>query len=392
MNLMTKTLKDLLTLSTLTLIITFLVWLPHILALPNFWGLDFSNGFATIYRNFDGLEYIVIAKSFYNPVVIASLPLSLPANYFASHFPGYAIAITGFAPILGYLKSMLFVSLLSTILSVWVFYLLIRDFKLSAHPLFLSVLFLVLPARGLIVHSVGSSEPIFMLFILLTIYFFMKFEQTKQMLAIYLAGVFGLATQITRPPGILLFIALALYVHWRFYLQSKALSFQKAWFDHLKYFPLILMPVGLLSIFYLYGQTLGDFWAYFHSGDNIHLTFPPFQVFNKHQLWVGEAWLEDLIYIFALGFLGGVLLLKQKLYPLAFVVLTYLVASTFIAHRDISRYILPITPFLLISYDKVLTSKEFKIILPIILLAIYLYSQNFILQNVAPVPNLQPFN
>lgn len=389
---MTKTLKDLLTLSTLTLIITFLVWLPHILALPNFWGLDFSNGFATIYRNFDGLEYIVIAKSFYNPVVIASLPLSLPANYFASHFPGYAIAIAGFAPILGYLKSMLFVSLLSTILSVWVFYLLIRDFKLSAHPLFLSVLFLVLPARGLIVHSVGSSEPIFMLFILLTIYFFMKFEQTKQMLAIYLAGAFGLATQITRPPGILLFIALALYVHWRFYLQSKVLSFQKAWFDHLKYFPLILIPLGLLGIFYLYGQTLGDFWAYFHSGDNIHLTFPPFQVFNKHQFWVGEAWLEDLIYIFALGFLGGVLLLKQKLYPLAFIVLTYLVASTFIAHRDISRYILPIAPFLLIAFEKVLTSKEFKIILPIILLAIYLYSQNFILQNVAPVPNLQPFN
>ncbi|MCL4365989.1 hypothetical protein M1437_02065 [Patescibacteria group bacterium] len=384
--------KDLSILAGITVAITFIVWLPHLLSLPQFWGLNFGNGFNAIYRNFDGLEYIVIAKSFYNPQLIASLPQSLPASYFASHFPGYAVLISLFAPFLGYLKSMVFISLLSTILASIAFYFLVKDFKLSGHPLFLSLIFLILPARWLIVHSVGSSEPTFILFIICAVYFFMKFEQSNRFLNLALAGVFGLLSQITRPPGILLFIALVLYIHYKLFIQSKIIGFQKAFLNHLRYFPLILIPIGLLGIFYLYSQTYGDFWAYFHSGDNIHLTFPPFQVFNKHQFWVGDIWLEDVIYIFILGFLGGIMLLKQKLYPLAFFVLTYLTAATLVAHRDISRYLLPISPFILIAFEKVLTSREFKIILPIILLAIYLYAQNFILANTAPIPNLSLFN
>lgn len=389
---MNKTSKDLLLIAVLVIVSTFLVWLPHLLSLPNFWGLNFSNGFSTIYRNFDGLEYVIIAKTYYDPNLIAQLPQSLPANYFASHFPGYSILITLFAPLLGFLKSMLFVSVISTILSVWAFYFLVRNFKLTQHPLLLSVIFLILPARWLIVHSVGSSEPLFIFLIIAAIYFVMKFEQAGKLLHIILAGVFGLFAQITRPPGILIFISLMLYIHWKFYLQTKVVNFKKAWLDHLKYFPLILIPLGLLGIFYLYSINYGDFWAYFKSGDNIHLTFPPFQVFNKSQFWVGDIWLEDIVYIFILGFLGGVILWRKKLYPLSFFVLTYMIASTLIAHRDISRYLLPITPFILIAFEKILTSKEFKIILPIISLAIYLYVQNFILQNTAPIPNLEIFN
>ncbi len=368
------------------------MWLPHFFAYPSLWGLNFQSGFHTIYRNFDGLEYVMIAKTFYNPDSIASLQQSLPANYFASHFPGYAVLIAIFAPILGYLKSMLFVSLLSTILAAVVFYFLVKDFKLTNHPLFLSLLFLILPARWIIVHSVGSSEPTFILFIIAAIYFFMKFESSRKFPNIILAGIFGLLAQITRPPGILLFIALSLYIFYKFYLQSNLAGFQKALVNHLRYFPLVLIPLGLLGVFYLYSQTYGDFWAYFKSGDNIHLTFPPFQVFNKFQYWVGDIWLEDIVYIFLLGFLGGVMLVKQKLFPLAFFVLTYLTASTLIAHRDISRYLLPVSPFILIAFEKILTSREFKIILPIILLAIYFYAQNFILANTAPIPNLDLFN
>src|SRR3989344_59429 len=389
---MAKSVKDCILLACFTLVITVAVWLPHILTLPNLWGLNFQTGFSTIYRNFDGLEYVIIAKTFYDPLSISALPQFLPANYFASHFPGYALLIAVFSPILGYLKSMLFVSVLSTILASLVFYFLVKDFKLSNHPLFLSFLFLIFPARWLVVHSVGSSEPTFILFIIAAIYFFMKFEQSKKVPNIILAGLFGLLAQITRPPGILLFIAFASYIFYKFYLQIKLVVFQKALADHLKYFPLILIPLGLMGIFYLYNQTYGDFWAYFKSGDNIHLTFPPFQVFNINQFWVGDIWLEDIIYIFILGFLGGIMLLKQKLLPLAFFVLTYLVASTLIAHRDISRYLLPIGPFILIAFEKVLTSREFKIILLIILLALYLYAQNFLLANTAPIPNLSAFN
>lgn len=384
--------KDILFIIGVNLLFAFFIWLPFYLRIPNFLGLDFSQGLAAIYRNFDGLEYVVIAKSWYYPNIISNLPQSLPANYYAAHFPGYALLMTPFAPFIGFLKSMLFISLLFTILSSIAFYFLIKDFKLTNHPLFLSIIFLILPARWLIVHSVGSAEPIFIFFTISALYFFMKYEDVKKYQFIIFAGLFGMFAQLTRPPGILLFITLLAYIFWKTIKNSEQNLFTKIYQAKISYFPLMLIPAALLLVFYYYSIAYQDFFAYFHSGDNIHLTFPPYQVFNINQFWVGNIWLEDIIYIFALGFLGGLMLFKQKLYPLAFFVLTYLAASTLVAHRDISRYILPVFPFVLIAFEKVLTSKEFKIVLAIVALAIYLYSQNFLIQNTAPIPNPQIFN
>lgn len=399
---MSKTQKDIIIISFSTLLITFLVWLPHILGIINFYGLNFSDGFNTIYRNFDGIEYIIIAKSLYDPQIIASLPQSLATNYYAAHFPLYSLLILLFSPLLGFLKSMLFVTLFSTIGSTIAFYFLVKNFKLSAQPLFLSLLFLILPARWLIVHSVGSSEPTFILFVILSIYFFMKFEQIsfthlklkdplpKKTSYIYLSGFFGLLALLTRPPGVLLGISFALFILWKTW--QEKISINSITNQIKSYYPLLLIPFGLILIFTWYHFTYNDFFAYFHSGDNIHLTFPPFQVFNISQPWVGDIWLEDIIYIYIFGFLGSITLLKQKLYPIGFFVLTFFLASIFVAHRDISRYTLPAFPFILIAFEKFLTSKEFKIVLAILALGIYLYSQNYIIQNTAPIPNLNLFN
>jgi hypothetical protein len=367
-----KTIKDLSILALTCLSLALLIWLPHQLRLPLF-NLDFSNGFATIYRNYDGLEYVTIAKSFYSGIPI----------YYASHFPFYPFLMSLVAPIFGFLKPMLFISLLFTIFSSWMFYKLVKDFKLSNHPLWLSVLFLLLPARWVIVHSVGSPEPIFIFFVLASIYSFLKFEHSSLQKWIWYSAIFGLLAQLTRPPGVLLFASFVLYILW---------SVRKTPLKALKYYPLSLIPLGLLGIFYLYGVNYGDFFAYFHSGDNIHLTLPPYQIFNINQYWVGDIWLEDVIYIFLIGFAGGLMLLKQRLYPLAFFVLTYLFASVLIAHRDISRYTLPVMPFILIAFEKALTSREFKIVMVILSLGIYLYAQNFIIKNTAPIPDLSVFN
>ncbi len=383
--------QSLFILAVLTFSITFLVWLPHLLAIP-FYGLDFSQGFDTIYRNFDGIEYILIAKSLYHPLVLSQLPQPMPASYFASHFPGFALAILTFAPLLGFLRSMLFVSTLFTMLSAWAFYFLVKDFKLTEQPLYLSFLFLILPARWLIVHSVGSSEPMFIFFVISALYFFMKYEQQQKIKTLIISSVLAGLALFTRPPGALLLISLALYIHWNAGRQIKLTGIKNYLTNHLRYAPLLLSGLFLGAIFYWYNYALEDFWAYFHSGDNIHLTFPPFQVFNKSQYWVGDIWLEDIVYVLGLGFLAGITLWKKKLYPLAFYVLVYFTASSFIAHRDISRYTLPAFPFVLIAFEKVLVSKEFKIVLAIIGLGIYLYAQNYILQNTAPYPNVQLFN
>ncbi len=380
---MSKTIRDLLVLSLITLLLTFLMWLPHLLRLQNIAGLSFPEGFATIYRNYDGLEYVIIAKTFYKPELLALVPQNTPANYFAAHFPGYSLVILIFTPLMGFLKSMLFSSLLFTVLSVWMFYLLVKQFKLTKNPLLLSAFFLLLPARWLIVHSVGSSEPMFIFLCLATIFSLMQFEKSNKSYWVWLSGLAGLLAQLTRPPGILLFAAVGLYLLFKIRLNIT---------KYFSYLPLLLMPLTLLGIFFWFQYSMGDFWAYFHSGDNIHLTFPPFQVFNKAQFWVGEIWLEDIIYIFVLGVLGGLLLFKQNLKLLGFFVLTYLGASMLIAHRDIARYTLPISPFLLIAFEKVLTMKEFKIVMIVVALAIYLYSQNFILNNIAPIPSVEILN
>ena len=389
---MSKTIRDCLLLTVYCLLLTVLIWLPHLLALPNLFGLDFSKGFNIIYRNFDGLDYVVIAKSFYQPGWLATVPQNYPASYYASHFPGYSLVIWGLAPLFGYLKSMLLSSLLFTLLSTITFYFFIRDFQLTKHPLILSVLFLILPARWLVVHSVGSSEPMFIFFILLSIYGFMRFEKQSQTKWIWLTAAGGVGAQLTRPPGILLVVALSLYIHTKVYLNFKRIGLKAAVLDHLKYWPLVFIPLTLIAVFAYFQFALGDFAAYFHSGDNIHLTFPPFKVFNKNQFWVGEIWLEDIIYIFILGLLAGITLLKQRLYPMGFFALTYLISIFFVAHRDIARYSLPIFPFLLIAFEKVLVSKEFRLVIIILALAIYLYAQNFLLYNIAPIPNLDLFN
>lgn len=386
-----KTLKDLIIICLSTLILSLLIWLPHLFKL-NFYGLNFNNGFNTIYRNFDGLNYVVIAKTLYNPELISNYPTLLPANYFAAHFPGYPLLMLLFAPLIGFLKSMLFVSLTFTIFSAIAFYFLVRDFKLSSSPLFLSLVFLILPARWLIVHSVGSPEPVFIFFVISALYFFMKFEVFQIKTHLFLAALFGLLAQITRPPGILLFIALGLYILWKI-IKGKQLNIISRFLQSIyTYYSLLLIPVGLVMVFSWYYISYGDFFAYFNSGDNIHLTFPPYQVFNINQYWVGSIWLEDIIYIFILGFLGCIYLFKQKLYPLAFFVLTYLIASILVAHRDISRYTLPIFPFILIAFENILVSKEFRIVLAIVGLAIYLYAQNFLIANTAPIPNLGLFD
>lgn len=388
-----QTIRDLTILFLLTILLQILIWLPHILSLPNFLNLDFSSGFTTIYRNYDGANYITISKSLYNPSVIASIPNTLSPNYYAAHFPGYAIGILAFAPVLGFLKSMLFVSMLFTILSTWALYFLIKHFELSKHPLFLAAVSLVLPARWVIVHTVGSAEPMFIFFTIMTIYGFLSYQKFKHPQWIWLAGFFGLLAQFTRPPGVLLFIAIGLFLLWQFFSEKIYRSLSLSVRYIFSYLPLLLMPISLIGVFSIYAFTYNDFWAYFHSGDNIHLQTLPFSVFNKAEYWVGDIWLEDIIYILIVSFLAGITLLKNKTTQvIGFYILVYTIATSLVAHRDISRYILPIAPFVIIAFEKLLTSKEFKIVLAIILLGIYLYSQNFLLQNTAPIPNLNYYN
>lgn len=339
-----------------------------------------SVGFLTIYKHYDGPLYVVVAKTFYDPKKIEQLKLetTLSPKYFAAHLPLYPILIRLMSQIrpmgnLPYLKSMVGVNLLATIGLVLFFYYLLKKFKLTKNPLILASVLLFLP-RFLVIRSVGAPESLFMLLILLSLFFFEKDR-------FWLAGLFGGLATMTKTPGILLFAGYGLVFVERF-IKMKKVSWH--WLG------ILLIPLGLLGVFGIYGMQYKDFFAYFHSGDNIHLAFP-YSVFNFQKNWVGTAWLEDILFYYFIYGLSIIYLKDSKFRSFFYFSLVFFTATLFVQHRDISRYSLPLWPLALIAFEKFFTSKKFLLIGLILLPAIFLFAWNFLLYNVMPISNWAPF-
>lgn len=360
---------DILLLTLVTLVSTLLVWLP-------FGLFKIGNGMLTVFANYDGPNYLIIAKTLYNKTLISRMfSAPSPLEYYPAHLPGFPLLVKFTDYFFPGTWALLFSTLFTTVLAVVVFYLFIKKFHFSASPLFLSLVFLFLPARWLVVRNVGSAEPLFIFAILASFYFFRDRRY-------WLAALFGIIAQVTKTPGILLFIS---------YLIILAMDSWKTKKIPWKAYPLLLIPLSIIPIFLLYQFQVGDFWAYFHSGDNFHLVFPPFQSFVTGRNWLGDFWLEDMVWQYLIGALAVVQLFKLKHYDLATFTGVFFTATLFIAHRDLARYSLPIMPFALIAFAPFLEKKEFKIVFLFILIPTYLYTINFMLHNVAPIADWTPY-
>jgi Gpi18-like mannosyltransferase len=384
---MLKKAKLLLIVCLISIIPTVLVWLPFFFKAKSFWNIPLpQNGMATLVASYDGPLYIIVAKSLYNPDIIKNLiSFPLPVQYYPAHFPLFPILIKPLALFFGFPYSMLFTTILSSVFATYFFYRLARSYFDHKNSIWLTFVFSIFPARWLIVRSIGSPEPFFLGAIIASIYFFKKEK-------IWPAAIFGSLAQLTKSPAILLFTAYLFYLivpniknvtlgGIRKYLTKEKL---------IKYLPLLLMPISLLSVFSFYKIRTGDFLAYFHSGDNVHLLFPPFQIFNYSSPWVGTFWLEEVIFVYLLAFIGLQKLIQKKDTLLAWFVGIFFTSILFVAHRDIVRYALPIVPFLIIAYAEIIAKKEFKIALFLIILPIYLFSLAYISQNTMPISDWAP--
>jgi len=391
--------------SLLTILTTIILWSPFIA----------TNNFDTVIRHWDGPLYIIPAKTLYNvndPLIQQNI-LGLTDKYFAAHLPGYPLTLRFLAPFVGYPKSTVLSTLLTSIALFCAFYYINKKLRLTTKPFILTLVFMFLTPRFFVVRSIGSPEPLFLLALLLSVYFFVARN--------YLfAGLLGALAVITKTPGILLWFAYIAFFCVE-YVRNKKIP--------LSAFFLLLIPGGLLGVFTLYHFQYGDFFAYFNSGDNLHLTIPPYQVFNSSASWVGTAWLEDILYIY---FLYGYTLLEllrrlglhiyrsknivamfihrvkerfrltfgiegftsdqDRFYAVAacFVAVFY-IAVVSIVHKDISRYSLPILPFALITFEKFFTSRKFQLLLLLLIPAIYMYAWNLMGENVMPNANWGPF-
>lgn len=377
--------KNLLILILFTLIPTFLIWLPYYLRLPSFWNIPLpQNGMATIVANYDGPLYIVVAKSFYNPDQIKNFAFNLPVQYYAAHFPLFPILIKIFSSILGYPYSMLFVTVSSSVLALIFFYKFICLYVEKKDVLWISFVFSIFPARWLIIRSVGSPEPLFIALIIASIYFFKKEKY-------FVSSIFASLATFTKSPGILLFPAFILT-----YLSPNLKNIINVKRENLlkalkisKILPTFLIPLSLLIVFIVFKIRLEDFFAYFHSGDNIHLMFPPFSIFNYSSTWVGTFWLEEIIFIYLFGILALLKIIKNK-DNLSWFFGIFFLTTLFIAHRDLLRYSLPLVPFTFAAFSNLMVKKEFKIALLVIIIPIYLFSIAFISNNVMPIGDWGP--
>lgn len=342
---------------------------------------------ATIVANYDGPLYLVVAKTFYaKDAILSNFSFSLPTEYYAAHFPLFPVLIRLVSFLLGFPYSMLFVTLFFSFISLIFFYKLTEDLLGGEKALWMTFVFSLFPARWLVVRSVGSAETLFLASVIGSLYYFNR----KNYL---LAGVFGAVAQLTKSPGILLFagyVASLLFPAIRDFAHSTFDKIIKN-LNVIKTLPLLLIPAALIGVFFYYGQVYGDFFAYFKSGDNIHLFFPPFQIFDYSEPWVGTFWLEEVVIVYLLLGYGVILLFKKELYNLAIFSSVFSLSLIFVSHRDIVRYALPIIPFVLIGYSEVLVKKEFRILFIILLVPIYLFSLSFISQNVMPIGNWEPF-
>ncbi len=381
---MQKSLKVFLIIIFLAIAPILVVWLPFLLEIKSFMGIPIAQGgLSAIVSNYDGPLYIVIAKTFYNFDLIKNFPFSLPVEYYAAHFPLFPIIIRAFGQFTGYIYGGLIASILGSIFALSYFYLLAKMYLKPQNALWLTAIFSIFPVRFLIVRSVVSPEALFLGAIIASIFYFQKKNY-------FLAGIFGAIAQMTKSPAIILFISYFITITFPYISKMVMGKLKKIELYSLSSIFIFLIPLSLVLVFGIYYFQMGNFFAYFNSGDNIHLFFPPFQIFNYSQSWVGSHWLEDIIFIYLLSLTGIASLYKLKDKAMFYFCSIFFIAIIFVSHRDISRYILPITPFLLIGLSKFLIKKQFKIILLILLLPMLLYSIAFISNNIMPIGNWTP--
>ena len=378
--------------------------MPFLLKVPHLNGIDTQNiSFQTVLSHWDGPLYIIPAKTGYDPedYILSKSPLGLSPKYFAAHLPGYPTTIAVFSKIIGYPKTTILSTLFFTVILYSFFYFFLQKlnfFKSDKSPvnikaITLTAVFLFFTPRLFVVRSVGSPEPMFMLFILSSIYFFVK----KKYLV---SSILGSAAIITKTPAILLFLAYSLFFVDSYRMNKKF---------EIKWLSVLLIPISLIAVFIFYFLQYGDFFAYFNSGDNLHLSWPPFQAFNATKNWVGTAWLEDIVFIYFLFGYAALELLHRLRSSLSHTIKSifsphqdrfFAISATFaipfffaiisIVHRDVSRYALPLLPFALITFEKFFTSRKFLILLLVLIPAIYMYSWNLMLENVMPNINWGP--
>ncbi len=310
-------------LSSLAVLLPFMLNLADLLSI-HFWQI----GMQAVYRFWDGPLYVVVSQTFYtaeSPLYAAS---GLWASYFSAHFPLYPFAILLLSP-LGLFPGMIVATILFALAAILVFYRIVRDFSIARYPLLFTLFFCFFPLRWFLYRNIGASEPAFILFCLMTIYFLKNDQVPFSVIAASLAT-------LTRIFGIILFpvVIVSLYLKNQLNLKNILLS--------------LVIPATLTALFAYYAVSLGDFFAYFGvNGGNIH---EPFRIMITFSDMFFRELYGILIIVYALA---AVALWERGEKEMSLFILIYLPLVSLITHGDASRYMIPMAPFALIGFEQI---------------------------------------
>ena len=349
-------------------------------------GVPFNHDdISVVQRHWDGPLYTVVAKTFYSPDSNVyewwpNLPSDPVRNYYAAHFPGYPAVIKVLSFPFGYLNGMLVANVIISTLATLALYLFLREFKLSDAPFWVALAFIFLPTRFFLYRYSGSTEPLFLLLLIMSMYFF-KREQ------FIWCGVMGALAVLTRSVGLLLFCVYALLLVW----SAVSVVRQSPWSLRIDFPQLLnlawlgLIPLALVGVGLLFQQQYGDFWAYLHTNATVEPEWPPFRSVSTFSIWS-----EGSLYAYFLTGAGIALLWRRGHYDMALMSVVFFGPTLFLAHHDITRYILPTAPFaIFVAYERFIGTVPFRAALGVMLLGIYIYGWSALYANQAPLENFQ---
>jgi hypothetical protein len=313
----------------------------------------------TVYRFWDGPNYLTIARTLYdvrpdNPL----LAYVHEPRYFLVHLPVYPLLVRTLS-IVGYQQALLLVSVLATCAATILFYRLCRDVWKVASPGFLTLVFLFLPPRWLLYRSTGSTEAVYMAFTLAAIFFF---ERSK----VGRASAAGVLATLTRISGLMIAPAFAV-VLWR-----------RRRFKELTW--LALIPAALAVYFFFCAARTGNFFEYFSQHGEKMAAFRPFgflpELFRK-----GLYHQAEFHILLALVYAVGTSRLRP--FPTIFWYCVFeLGLHVFISTEDWSRYFLAMAPFaLVVGFRDVIDTKAFRWIFPPYVIAALAYAWGVIPLN-----------
>lgn len=323
-------------------------WLPWLLKIDRWGGIEFRRyGMEAVVRNFDGLQYLAVAKSWYDSEIIIQnfAALNNPPEYYAAHLPLYPAVIAVFDQWMPGPTALLASIVFNNLILGSALYLFAANYlKDKKKALLVATIMLFFPARMISLRAVGASEPLFIAAILFSLVA-LKREKIG-----WAAGWATLAI-VTRITGIIYLaavVAAMIYHDWGNWSKLSK-----------KLMPFTLPIVGLGLVFYLYQLQLGDYWAYLRGGKELHpVYFWPLLIFSNTQKWITGIWREEFVYMMV--FYGAGIKMwwdsqvrsGRELGSMAAGLFLGLIGILLLltAHQDLARYALVISPMVVLAF------------------------------------------